>query len=169
MGVSHGLSPAHPSDFHRNLLQTHGLSTSCGVGWPGAPQCWDSFLAVLPCHISLSPHQSHPGWGQEILCDPLWCHGNDPHPSEHISGFCLEGPARGVLEECGGGVQGVNFLLVFLNFSRASLPGVAQSWQVPPGYAVLVFSGSFISKIRVSVGFGGEGLRVEHGAFCLCL
>lgn len=59
-------------------------------------------------------------------------------------------------------------MLAFLNFSRASLPGVAQSWQVPPGCAVLSFSGSLISKTGGSVGFGGEELAIEHGAFCLC-
>lgn len=86
----------------KNLLQTHRLSTSCGVGWPGASLCWDSFLAVLPCHISVSSHQSHPGWGQETLCDHPWCHGNDPCSSEHISCFWLEGSARGVVGKSGG-------------------------------------------------------------------
>lgn len=43
-------------------------------------------------------------------------------------------------------VAGVNFLLVFLNFSRASLPGVAQCWQVPPGYGCIGFQWQFHLK-----------------------
>lgn len=39
---------------------------------------------------------------------------------------------------------------------------------MPPGYAALAFSGSFISKIGGSVGFGGD-LTMEHGALCLSL
>lgn len=34
--------------------------------------------------------------------------------------------------------------------------------------AALAFSGSFISKIGGSVGFGGEDLTVGHGASYLC-